>query len=335
MMWYENENRDAVVLSTRVRLARNLSEYKFKPFLSEEDARRLFGEITEALARGKADFRAVELDKLSPTERGVLAEQRLISPELANGEGFRAAVFLEDEAICLMVNEEDHLRLQCLLPGLALDEAWARANRLDDLLEESLRFAFHGDYGYLTRCPTNAGTGLRASVMLHLPALTKTNSMKNMAEALAKLGVAARGCYGEGSEAAGALYQLSNQVTLGAGEAELLQKLKGITDEVVRRELALRQRLLETGGLLLEDKLFRAYGLLKNARLLTAGESKELLSEARLGSALNVLNVPLSALDPLLFTAEPAHIAQEYGAKDANERDKFRAEKIQKALAEY
>lgn len=305
-----------LVLSTRVRLARNLARHPFPTRLPEEGREQVLAEVQAAARetvslRGGADFR---LDRLERADRQLLHERHLVSRELAGLEGDgsprRAAALLLQDQVGAMVNEEDHLRLQGLRSGFALEAAYQAVDRLDRELGQRLAFAFHPEFGYLTACPTNVGTGLRASVLIHLPGLVLTKEISKVLQGLGQVGLTYRGLYGEGSEVVGNFFQLSNQTTLGKSEADLLDHLGKIVRQVVEYEEQARQVLLREAPAIVEDKVWRAYGLLRYARTLTFDEAMNLLSAVRLGVGLRIIpDVPMYTLNKLLIFAQPAHLA--------------------------
>jgi protein arginine kinase len=299
-----------IVLSSRVRLARNLRHLPF-PFLAsdsqtEEVIRQVDGVCRQHTA-AFAEFSLLPLKSMPALVRQVLVEERLVSPLLVREPRNSALLLHAAEDISIMVNEEDHLRLQCLLPGLQLEAALREACKYDDLLEEDLDFAFHEEWGYLTACPTNAGTGLRASVMVHLPGLVLTGQLGRVLSAVAQVGLAVRGLHGEGSEMSGNLVQISNQVTLGRSEEEIISNLHGVTRQIIEQELQARRLLLNEGGDFIADRVNRALGLLTHARLLPAGEAVQHLSDVKLGVDLGLLeNVPPQVHKELMVMQSPA-----------------------------
>jgi len=305
-----------IVLSTRVRLARNLAGVPFTGRGSEADRRRVLADVDGAwqaapLARGGVRFL---VDELEPGDRLLLHERHLISKELANAAAERegashAAIYLAGSA-GMMVNEEDHLRLQVFQSGFALTQAFSEVDRLDRALAATLPVAFHQEFGYLTACPTNAGTGLRASVLIHLPGLVLTKEIAKVLQGLNQVGLTFRGLYGEGSEVVGNFFQLSNQTTLGKAEDELLDHLGKIVRQVVRYEEQARQVLLRDAPTIIEDKVWRAYALLRYARSLSFEETMNLLSGVRLGVGLGLIPaLSVYTLNKLLIFTQPAHLS--------------------------
>jgi protein arginine kinase len=305
-----------IVLSTRIRLARNVTSAVFTGRASADERRAVLDAVDAAWsacpsARGGM---RILLDDLDATEREVLHERHLVSKELMASAGARpgrsaAAVYLAG-SLGAMVNEEDHLRLQTLQSGFALQGAYAALERLDAELGAALPFAFHHEFGYLTACPTNAGTGLRASVLIHLPGLVLTKEISKVLQGLAQVGLTFRGLYGEGSEVVGNFFQLSNQTTLGKSEEELLDHLGKIVRQVVSYEEQARQVLRRDAPTIIEDKVWRAYGLLRHARSLSFEEAMNLLSGVRLGVGLKLIpGLSVYTLNKLLIFAQPAHLA--------------------------
>src|SRR6185369_11364874 len=294
-----------IVVSSRVRLARNVAAY---PFLSKAnrlqrtELHKMCRERLLQLSGGRPSF-YVDMEKTDEVDRQLLVERHLISKQHAAGEGSRGVNISNDEAVSVMVNEEDHLRLQVLRSGLQLREAWSEADRMDDLLQEHLDFAFSQRFGFLTACPTNLGTGLRISVMLHLPALKLTGELEKVFRAAKDMHLAVRGLYGEGTEAIGDFYQISNQTTLGRAEEEILQEFNDqIIPRIIMQEMTARQILENERPLPLDDKIGRAIGVLKHARLLSSEETRFFLSHLRLGVVMKrVTGLDISAINALFL----------------------------------
>jgi protein arginine kinase len=309
-----------LVLSTRIRLARNLAGRVFVGRNSESDREAILADV-EAAARDTVLMRRAvrfRLDRLDPLDRQLLHERHLVSKELAAlgaEERVRsgAAVLVQDR-VGLMLNEEDHLRLQGLHSGFALEAAYSDVDRVDTELGQRLAFAFHPEFGYLTSCPTNVGTGLRASVLIHLPGLVLTKEISKVLQGLAQVGLTFRGLYGEGSEVVGNFFQLSNQTTLGQAEAELLDHLGKVVRQVMDYEEQARQLLLRNAPAIIEDKVWRAYGLLRYARALSFDEAMNLLSGVRLGVGIGLIpGVSMYTMNKLLIDTQPAHLAATEG----------------------
>lgn len=335
--WYGAVGPDGdIVISTRVRLARNIAEYPFPGRMSEAQEKRLLDSVAEALvsSAGGAEFTLTDLNSISALEAQALVERHLISPELARGQSPRGVVFSRDESISVMINEEDHIRIQVMGAGLCLDDCWQRAGQVDDLLEGGFRFAFDDRLGYLTHCPTNLGTGLRASVMLHLPALTETGEIRKLISACGKLGFAVRGLYGEGSSATGAIYQVSNQLTLGLSEEDIIKKLSDAVGNIITSEKNLRAQLSARDPELFADRAWRSAGILATARIMDSTESAERLSELRTGISMGIIGgIDIAVLNRLAWETQPACISLA-GGESARERDKLRAELLRRAVSD-
>ncbi len=325
-----------VVISSRVRLARNLRRFPFLTVASLPVRAEIERFVRPRLEDGKFPRRLNywSLTEVSPIERTLLVERHLISRELAQQEGERGVAVAGDESVSIMVNEEDHLRLQVIRSGFQLEEAFEELDRMDSSLEGSLNYAFHPKFGYLTACPTNAGTGLRISVMIHLPAVVLAKQMDKVLQSLQSVRVAVRGFYGEGTQPVGDFYQVSNQVTLGKSERDIVAEMRKVVPEILRFERSWRQKLLEDRPRQLEDKVWRAYGLLKNARRMSSEEATDLLSSLRLGIHLNILTkFPARTVNELFLFTQPGHLQKaERKILDADERDLVRAEFIRRRL---
>jgi protein arginine kinase len=309
----ENE----IVISSRVRLARNLAAF---PFMSKA-SRAQRSEMHRICRRQLTDLASdrgifyVDIDKADDTDRHLLVERHLISKQHVSGEGSRGVAVSTDEVLSVMVNEEDHLRLQVLRSGLQLRECWQEADRIDDQLQEHLEYAFSDRFGFLTACPTNVGTGLRISVMMHLPALKFTGEIEKVLRAAKDMHLAIRGLFGEGTDALGDFYQISNQTTLGRSEEEILEEFcTSIIPRIIKAELAARSVLEQERPLALADKIGRALGVLRNARLLNTEETLNYLSHLRLGVAMKrVAGLDLAAVNMLFLQTQPAHLQRVLG----------------------
>ena len=328
--WYEKAGSCSdVVCSTRVRLARNLRQFPFPSRATDKQREAVEEKVKEALLSGNSilsrEFRFIPLESASEEEAVSLVERHIVSPEFISDRRGKAVLISEDESISIMINEEDHLRIQVLKEGLSLKEAAETADRIDTLLSETLDFAYDPEFGYLTQCPTNLGTGMRASVMLHLPALTENGAMPRISSNLSKLGLTLRGTYGEGSKIVGALYQLSNQITLGLSENEAIENLRSITAQLMEEERKARSQMSENIGW--RDKIDRAAGILKTARVLSSSEFMELLSYIRIGLSTGVLQgVAIEELNALMVNVQPATLMAKAGKQlDENQRDVLRA----------
>ena len=329
-----------LVLSTRIRLARNLASHPFATRNNLADRETILREVLEA-ARETVSLRnalTFRLDRLERVDRQLLHERHLVSKELAGVEEQSAvrqgAALLVQDRVGVMLNEEDHLRLQGLRSGFDLEQAYQEVDRLDGELGQRLPFAFHPEFGYLTSCPTNVGTGLRASVLIHLPGLVLTKEISKVLQGLAQVGLTYRGLYGEGSEVVGNFFQLSNQTTLGKSEQELLDYLGKMVQQVIEYEEEARRVLLRDVPAIVEDRVWRAYGLLRYARTISFDETMNLLSGIRLGVGLGLIkNVGMYALNKLLIYTQPTHLAVAEGiAQDDPELGVRRAREVRKVL---
>ncbi len=335
LKWYEQEGfRDDVVISTRVRLARNVNGYPFPAKLTKEKSKELTDEISKVLVQSNYGFEEIDIEALDDIKKNYLIEEYTISRNMLDGK-ISCKVFTgADGHVSIMANEEDHLRLQCIYSGFEPDKAYDLINKVDNLIGEKLPFAFSEKYGYLTACPTNVGTGMRVSFMVHLPALAMTGHLDDVFAAMGKLGVAVRGVYGEGSKSTGHIYQISNQVTLGLSEQEIIDKLTEVVNQVIAKEKDLRNRVSKENGTAFTDKIMRSYGILKYAELLSSSELLELLSNVRLGVSLGMIDgVKLSQITDIMIKSRPAHIISDEGKViSATERDIKRAKTVKTLL---
>ena len=329
--WYIGEgDHNDIVISTRIRIARNLADYPFPVRLDNKSKIEVNEKIRDALD-GKENLTYTELKTLTRSQIVSLAERHLISPEFASNSDARALIMSDNEDISIMLCEEDHIRIQVMKSGLALKEAYELADKIDTEINQSLKYAFDEKLGYLTQCPTNLGTGMRASVMLHLPALTAKGQIGSLASTVSKLGLTIRGAYGEGMSAMGDLYQLSNQVSLGISEKSAIDNLKTITLQLAAQERAAREeasKSIET-----EDAVFRAYGILKSARILSTKEFMSLISKVRLGAVLGMIKTDLKTINELMVSMQPATINAFVGKTlSLEERDVERAKIVRERL---
>lgn len=329
--WYIGEgDHNDIVISTRIRIARNLADYPFPVRLDNKSKIEVNEKIRDALD-GKENLTYTELKTLTRSQIVSLAERHLISPEFASNSDARALLMSDNEDISIMLCEEDHIRIQVMKSGLALKEAYELADKIDTEINQSLKYAFDEKLGYLTQCPANLGTGMRASVMLHLPALTEKGQIGSLASTVSKLGLTIRGAYGEGMSAMGDLYQLSNQVSLGISEKSAIDNLKTITLQLAAQERAAREeasKSIET-----EDAVFRAYGILKSARILSTKEFMSLISKVRLGAVLGMIKTDLKTINELMVSMQPATINAFVGKTlSLEERDVERAKIVRERL---
>ena len=335
--WYEKSGAEGdVIISTRIRLARNLRTCPFPSRMNAEDRERVISAVQIAIETSPIanEFVLYRLKDLSQITRVSLVERHLVSPEFISHPEGRAVLLMKDESVSIMVNEEDHLRIQVMCEGFNFEGALQMADRLDTLLGESLNFAFDDKLGYLTQCPTNLGTGMRASLMLHLPALQETGTINRISANLSKLGLTIRGTYGEASQPVGALYQLSNQVTLGLSEQEAIDNLKSIALQLMKQERSARAELEK--DLEVQDSICRSVGLLRNARLLSNDEFMKLISNVRLGINTGLIDhISLEAVNALTVRVQPATIQLPEGkALSSAQRDALRAKLVREALTE-
>ncbi|MCT2536632.1 protein arginine kinase [Aquibacillus koreensis] len=337
--WMKEEGPDSdIVMSSRIRLARNFEDIPF-PIIANKD------ELEEILAMMKNNFQQksfknyhdlefVKMIDLKTIEKRVLVEKHLISPHLAEKSDLGAVLISENEQVSIMVNEEDHLRVQLYFPGFQLEQALEHAFEMDDWLEEKIDFAFDENRGYLTSCPTNVGTGLRASVMMHLPALAITQKINRMIPAINQLGLVVRGIYGEGSEALGNIFQISNQVTLGRSENDIINDLKSVVQKLIEQERKARQMLGDQRAVQLEDRIFRSYGVLEHSRIIESKETAKCLSDVRLGIDMGyITNVSRTILNELMILTQPGFL-QQYAKESLSpqDRDVLRASLIRERL---
>jgi protein arginine kinase len=331
--WLSGDGPDSsAVLSSRIRLARNIVDFPF-PSSADTDSREeilqflspTFGKVP-ALENGSLLY-AADIDSLS---QKFLMERHLISPEFTRGGSGRGIFIKNDEKISIMLNEEDHIRLQVISSGISLVECWALANEVDNDLSRHVEFDFNEKFGYLTSCPTNVGTGLRASILIHLPGLVHTGEIESMIGNISKVGLVVRGFYGEGTDVLGNLFQISNQTTLGQTEEEIIDSLAKVTRKIIENEQNAQDKLMSDAPDQIEDKVWRSYGILCNARVLTSSEVMNLLSALRLGLSLNLIDkFSFRELNELMIIIQPAHLQKFVGREMDNvERDMVRADLV-------
>lgn len=325
MIWYKDN--DNIVISSRIRLARNLDDTPFPNALGDKS--KTTDRIKKAVLDTTLleDFKEYNMNAMSDTAKVALSEEHLISPQMAKSKD-SVAFINPDKNISLMVMEEDHIRLQVIMGGYRLDEALQKANDIDDALQEKLNFAFDEELGFLTACPTNTGTGLRASVMLHLPALSITDSIPRIATSAGKLGIAVRGFYGEGSKAEASFYQISNQITAGESEEDIIKRVKNIVDQIINLEKQARENLLKNQNTAFCERIYRSYGILKYTHSISSSEAKKYLSDVLLGQNMGIIE-ERGILSPMecIVRCEPGMLS---GSEDLTptERDTKRAEII-------
>lgn len=326
-----------IVISSRIRLARNLADYPFMRRCTEADRQSIERTLRERIRQVPewSTVTYVDVSQLEPVDRQFLVERQLISREMSEGSGARGVAIDETEKFAVMINEEDHLRIQVMQSGLDLEAAWDRINAIDDRLEEKITYAFHERFGYLTACPTNVGTGLRVSVMLHMPALVITRQIEKVFRSLQKINLAVRGLYGEGSQAMGDFYQISNQLTLGKSERELIDQVSEVVPLLIDYERRARDFLVRESQMDLRDDISRAFGILCTAKKISSEETMHYLSKVRMGINLKLIeDIEIATINKLFIHTQPAHLQKLRGAKlDSADRNIERADYLQCHLA--
>ncbi len=326
-----------IAITTRVRLARNLIGIPFPGNMNEEVALTVNQKVRESLQNPALDFyrfRYIDMEEVTELQRMSFVERHLISPDL--GKHLHSGVLIsEDETVSIMINEEDHLRIQCIVQGFALSDAYTTADKIDDMVQEKIDYAFSDKYGYLTSCPTNVGTAMRAGVMLHIPAIVLKSELNLVVTMANKYGLTIRGIYGEGSSALGDLFQISNQNSLGLSEDEVIRNLHAVTKEIIKMERVERNEMLIQREDETKDKVFRAFGLLTNAHMISTREAMKLLSIVRMGIDLNIIDgIPADTLNRLMINIQPATLSLLYRIEpDEKTRDIFRSDYIHGILS--
>lgn len=331
--WYTTHApEDDIAVSTRIRLARNLSGLPFPARMTPEQRKELNLKVKNAVLQSNTPFakslKYIDMADVPQTEIAAMVERHIISPEFAEENSDRAIIISADESISIMIGEEDHVRIQVILGGLQLEKAYDTAEQLDSLLYNELHFAFDRSLGFLTECPTNLGTGLRASVMLHLPVTESNGEISSIAETVGKIGFTVRGMYGEGTKASASMYQVSNQITLGISEKNAIDNLKIITAQLIDKERKARNGL---NKIKLEDMCFRALGTLQNSRILSSKEMMDLLSRIKLGISMGIIKTDVLPIK-LFIEGQPNMLMKKYGQLEPEERDIYRAAFIRDAL---
>lgn len=331
--WYTTHApEDDIAVSTRIRLARNLSGLPFPARMTPEQRKELNLKVKSAVLQSNTPFakslKYIDMADVPQTEIAAMVERHIISPEFAEENADRAIIISADESISIMIGEEDHVRIQVILGGLQLEKAYDTAEQLDSLLYNELHFAFGRSLGFLTECPTNLGTGLRASVMLHLPVTESNGEISSIAETVGKIGFTVRGMYGEGTKASASMYQVSNQITLGISEKNAIDNLKIITAQLIDKERKARNGL---NKIKLEDMCFRALGTLQNSRILSSKEMMDLLSRIKLGISMGIIKTDVLPIK-LFIEGQPNMLMKKYGQLEPEERDIYRAAFIRDAL---
>ncbi|MBQ2753427.1 MAG: protein arginine kinase, partial [Firmicutes bacterium] len=313
MKWYEDILTDEdIIISSRVRLARNIKKYPFAVKMNDTEAEAVLKAVKESVMNERTPLgNRFSFYNMAETEDNLkldLMARHLISPDMVKSKRPSGVLVMDDESISIMINEEDHIRIQTFAAGDNIDKAYDLADKIDNMMEETLDYAFDEKYGFITSCPTNFGTGLRASYMMHLPCLEKTGNIKQIINAVSKYGITVRGIYGEGTEALGSIYQISNQVTLGKSEKEILELLKKVGNIVKEQEIRIREMLIAKDKIAFTDRIYRSYGILANAKKISAGEAMEHLSNVRLGilSGLLEKKKPLFPVNSIIVSTQPA-----------------------------
>lgn len=311
--WYENENLDEdIILSSRVRLARNIKKYPFSNIISNEQSQMLLKDINEIFSENNFDenYNFIEINNLSDIDKYCMLENHTISPELLKKSKPSAALINGDDSVSVLVNEEDHLRIQTILPGNNIETALEKSNKIDDIIEEKTEYAFDKKYGYLTSCITNTGTGLRASFMIHIPMLEFSGQLRNIIPIIGKFGMTIRGIYGEGSEPIGSIYQISNQITLGKSETEIIEGLKSITEQIIQNENIIRENIIKSQKYSILDKVYRSYGILSNCKKISSKEAMSLLSDVRFGIMSGILDIKKPKLNifNIMMNIQPGNL---------------------------
>ncbi len=327
-----------VVLSTRVRLARNLKDVPFTHRAREEQMAMVYSSVLSAVRKtpALAQSLAFPMRELSSLDRQFLVERHLISSDLADNGRLRGLLLVPDETVSVMVNEEDHLRMQAMASGFQLRSAWESVNAIDDELSQDLDYAFSDELGYLTACPTNAGTGMRASVLIHLPSLVLTRQIGRVLQGITQVGLAVRGFYGEGSQIMGNFFQVSNQTTLGQSERETIESLDRVTRQIIEYEQRAREELVKDARVQIEDKIWRAYGALRHSRVISSQEVINLASAVRFGVSLRIEGLAdVRTLNEMLIRTQPAHVQLLAGRElEQRERNILRAEYVRRLLGD-
>lgn len=329
-------NESDIVISSRIRLARNVAGFPFLLRANLGQRKEVESLLRETIIKSEItkELSYVNLNTVTTIDKLLLVERHLISKEHADGDGERGVAFGKTETISLMINEEDHLRIQVIRAGLELKNTWTVIDEIDNCLSEKLNFAFSSRFGYLTACPTNVGTGMRASVMLHLPALGMTKHIDKVFNAVGKLGLVVRGLYGEGTKVSGDLYQISNQFTLGKTESEILAIIESVIPRITSYERMARKALVLESKEQLEDRIWRSYGMLKAARMITSEEILQLLSQVRMGVNLGLIDdIEMKTLNELFILTLPGHLQKLQGCElDSTQRNIIRASFVRKRL---
>lgn len=334
MKWYEDFNiNQNIIISSRIRLARNIKDYPFSEFINEEQSKNLLQIVKNSVfsceVSTENNFEFIDFEEISPLESVSMMENHTVSLDFIKKELPKGLLLKKDESISIMINEEDHIRIQSVISGNNIEKAFDIANEIDDLLEEKLDYAFNNDFGYLTSCVTNVGTGMRASFMVHIPMLEKYRHINEIGQNLTKLGMTIRGIYGEGSETLGGIYQISNQTTLGNIEKEIMYNLKIVIEQIVEREEYLRNTISKEENINLIDKIFRSYGIIQNCKKISNKEALEHLSNIWLGISINIFQekkIFKYNIYHIMTSIQPANLTKKFqNINNSDEFDIFRA----------
>lgn len=331
--WYIGKApQDDIVVSTRIRLARNVAGIPFPSRMSDEQRCKLYERVKNVISESNTPFaktlKFIDMKNVPDIEKYAMVERHIVSPEFIKDDSARSVILSEDESISIMIGEEDHIRIQVIYGGLQLEKAYDTAVQLDTLLCDGLNFAFDEQLGFLTECPTNLGTGLRASVMLHLPMTEECGSMQTIAESINKIGFTVRGMYGEGSRSKASLYQISNQITLGISEKNALDNLKVIAMQLIEKERSRRSNIQK---IKIEDICMRAFGILSNARMISCDEMMKLLSEIKLGMGMGIIKEEIEPIR-LIIEGQLYMLMRRFGLSEAAESEIYRATMLRDAL---
>ncbi len=338
MSWINEDGPcGGMVISSRIRIARNIAQLPFTSMASKDVCQRVADMVKSSILDSNSiisrDFDYIALKNLTDIEKYVLVEKHLVSPDLLERSDVAAVLINKNEQISVMINEEDHIRMQSIFPGCQLEQAWELLSKVDDIIEESVEYSYDEQLGYLTSCPTNVGTGMRASMMMHLPGLVATNYINTVIQTISKVGLTARGLYGEGSEATGDIYQISNQITLGPSEEEIISNLNIAVRQIMENEKRAREALLQSNRIQFEDRIWRALGILTHARKLGLKEFMSLLSQLRLGVDMGIIkNIDSIKINELMVKCQPAHLQAYIGRQD-EDLDSIRAERVRNELS--
>lgn len=330
--WYSTSGeQNDIVLSTRVRLARNIKGYNFPNKLDADSALEIINKVENAVSNLGLGFKKYMLSQMTENEKQIMIEEHFMSPNMLDNSIPRALFISADHSVCIMVNEEDHIRMQSIFAGLDSDKAFDIIYKIDKYLADALNYAVHQKYGYLSSCLTNVGTGLRVSYMLHLPAIVKANLADSLFSSLGKLGATVRGIYGEGSRANESIFQVSNQITIGKSETDIHKSINNVVTQIIAKEREIRYAVFKNQGIKLEDKIMRAYGILKNARLISYKEMMNYISNVRYGITLGIIDIEPNILSTVMVETSPAHLSGE-NQKTPFDRDAERAVFIRNLL---